>query len=167
MKRNPIFLLADSQVLFARMEDGRPFGARLRNLLPSPGAKTAYVGASNGDDEAFYSIFKAAMDVAAFAERRMIGTGWSGDDRRWLESSELILLAGGDVARGWRVFHESGTAIGRHPWPSVRARRLLPGNVTVAGHRKRNGRKTATASTSRRTWCVPVCEARKRNGWGK
>ena len=81
-------------------------GARLGH--DNPMGRVCYVGASNGDDAAFYSIFKGAMDVAALADRRMIRASWSSDDRRWLESEELILLAGGDVARGWRVFHESG-----------------------------------------------------------
>ena len=57
------------------------------------------------------------MDVAELAERHMIRIDWSLDVRRWLTSAGLILLAGGDVARGWNAFRETGMGdaiVGRH-----------------------------------------------------
>ena len=61
----PIFLLADSQLLFWREEGGEPFLARARKLMeqdaPERVFKAAYLGASNGDAPEFYDLFVAAM----------------------------------------------------------------------------------------------------------
>lgn len=110
----PIYCLADSQLLFWRGEDGaRPW---LEDVLARHGAdratgeplRAAYVGASNGDEPAFYSIFAAAMESVGVTAHRMILSGFGKDDREWLASADLILLAGGDPVRGWRVFEQSG-----------------------------------------------------------
>ena len=61
----PIFLLADSQLLFWREESGELFLARARQLLEADTQdrpfKAAYLGASNGDAPEFYQLFEAAM----------------------------------------------------------------------------------------------------------
>jgi cyanophycinase len=58
----PIYLLADSALLFWRQADGTPF---LDDLLRSAGVKrpsVAYFGASNGDNLIFYhEIFLPAF----------------------------------------------------------------------------------------------------------
>ena len=92
----PIFCLADSQLLFWRHENGslgskrpwlRPLGRR--RLGPGNGEplRAAYVGASNGDEPAFYSIFAAAMEGVGVTEHRMVlrvrrrGPGLAGGGR--------------------------------------------------------------------------------------
>src|SRR5580693_10114787 len=97
----PVFLLADSQLLFWR-EGGRPFLARARELLaadgPSPvgGApRAAYLGASNGDAREFYDLFVAAMAEIGIADCRMIPSEPAAEDHSWLENADLVLLAGG------------------------------------------------------------------------
>jgi cyanophycinase-like exopeptidase len=106
----PIFLLADSQLLFWRGQD-EPFLNRVRSLLgerPDDTFKAAYIGASNGDDPTFYDIFVAAMTGIHIHDCRMIPSTPSIDDLAYLDESDLILLAGGDVKRGWDVFKETG-----------------------------------------------------------
>jgi len=98
----PIHLLADSQLLFWRGPGGQPVWGSVR------ASRAAYIGASNGDRPEFYSIFEAAMDVAGIAERRMIHAAFEPADRDFLRDADLILLAGGDVERGWKVLVETG-----------------------------------------------------------
>ncbi|HEX2079883.1 MAG TPA: Type 1 glutamine amidotransferase-like domain-containing protein [Longimicrobium sp.] len=102
----PLFLLADSQLLFWPEEEG-PFADRIAAAAPAA-PRAAYLGASNGDNPDFYSIFLAAMERIGPAECRMIPAVPSDDERAYLEAAELVVLAGGDVERGWRAFQASG-----------------------------------------------------------
>ncbi|ETW93945.1 MAG: hypothetical protein ETSY2_50520, partial [Candidatus Entotheonella gemina] len=104
--RLPIFLLADSKPLFRSTLGGSVLGS-LRRVLPRR-AKAAYLGASNGDDPAFYSIFEAAMDAIEITERRMVTSAYTDAERAFLADAQLVLLSGGDVARGWEVFTRTG-----------------------------------------------------------
>ena len=112
----PIYCLADSQLLFWHEEDrGEPW---LASLLEGPlagaglpdeeGLRAAYVGASNGDEPAFYSIFRAAVEAVGIADHRMILSGFGKEDRGFLASADLVVLSGGDPVRGWRIFEQSG-----------------------------------------------------------
>lgn len=108
----PVILLADSQLLFWRDEDGKPFLDRVRKLFDeeSPGRdlKAAYVGASNGDLREFYDLFVAAMGEIRVTACRQIPSQPTPEDLAYLGEADLILLAGGDVRRGWDVFQETG-----------------------------------------------------------
>jgi hypothetical protein len=103
----PLFLLADSQLLFWTDEDGA-FIDRIA-ACTGPGApRAAYLGASNGDNPDFYSIFLAAVHPLGPAECRMIPAEPSESELAFLESADVILLAGGEVERGWHAFQASG-----------------------------------------------------------
>ncbi len=108
----PIILLADSQLLF--WSDGDElFLDRARRLLESAGPRTAgpkaaYVGASNGDRPEFFQLFQAAMDGIGVTDCRLIPAQPSPEDLAFFDSADLILLAGGDVERGWRAFEDNG-----------------------------------------------------------
>lgn len=108
----PIFLLADSQLLFWREENGEPFLARAHALLEAdePGKvyKAAYLGASNGDAPEFYQLFVAAMQEIGIWNCRLIPSAPTPEDRSFLHQADLILLAGGDVELGWDVFELTG-----------------------------------------------------------
>jgi len=111
----PIFLLADSQLLFWREENGEPFLARARRLLEADGTdgdtrpfKAAYLGASNSDVPEFYQLFEAAMEEIGIRDCRLIPSDPQPEDRSFLHQADLILLAGGDVERGWDVFERTG-----------------------------------------------------------
>ncbi len=103
----PIFLLADSQLLF-RHQDGELFLERVRRLFQNEQPKAAYVGASNGDQPEFYELFRGAMAGIGVTDTRMIPSEPAAADFDWLDEADLILLAGGDVRRGWRVMKQSG-----------------------------------------------------------
>jgi hypothetical protein len=104
-----LFLLADSQLLFWK-HDGALFLERVRAELGPGPLRAAYLGASNGDVPAFYDIFVAAMEGIEVRACRMIPSAPSAEDRAFLEEAAVILLAGGDAARGMRVLQESGLA---------------------------------------------------------
>ena len=99
----PIYLFADSQLLFWRDENGL-FLDSVRDLIERPQPKAAYIGASNGDDPAFYSLFQGAMDGIGICDCCMIHSQLADDEASFLEEADLILLAGGDVQQGWEVF---------------------------------------------------------------
>lgn len=103
----PIYLFADSQLLFWR-EGGELFLDSIRRLVAHDRPRAAYVGASNGDAPEFYSIFEAAMAGAGIHERRMIPRAFRAEDRTFMGEADIILLAGGDVERGWGAFVETG-----------------------------------------------------------
>ena len=108
----PIFLLADSQLLFWRDEEGKRFLERARALIDadSPGRelKAAYLGASNGDASEFFDLFVAAMAEIGIRDCRHILARPSAADLAFLAEADLILLSGGDVRQGWEAFQESG-----------------------------------------------------------
>lgn len=111
----PIFMLADSQLLFWT-ERGRPFLERVHERLGGQPV-AAYVGAANGDRPEFFSIFQAAMEQVGIRDCRMIRSEYGPDARAALLAASVVLLAGGDVARGWRVMERTGMAadlVARH-----------------------------------------------------
>lgn len=103
----PLYLLADSQLLFWKQQ-GKMVLESAREKLTAPDPSAVYIGASNGDNEEFYSIFEAAMDAAGFAERSMIRSAFDPADRDLLNRAQLIVLAGGDVHLGWNTFEKTG-----------------------------------------------------------
>ena len=103
----PIFLLADSQLLFWR-ENGQLFLERVVKDCSRDRLKAAYVGASNGDDPDFYAIFVSGMEGAGVSDCAMISSAFSEADRAFLNDAQIVLLAGGDVEAGWRVFLKNG-----------------------------------------------------------
>jgi hypothetical protein len=108
----PIFLLADSQLLFWRDEEGKRFLERARALIEAdaPGGrpKAAYMGASNGDAPEFFDLFLAAMAEIGIQDCRHIPARPTADDLDFLGEADLILLSGGDVRQGWEAYQESG-----------------------------------------------------------
>lgn len=103
----PVYLLADSQLLFAS-PGGRPLLAAAVDAIGNPEPRAAYVGAANGDRPEFYSIFEGAMETIGVRGRRMILSDYSAQDRAYLRSADLIVLAGGDVGEGLRVLRGTG-----------------------------------------------------------
>jgi cyanophycinase len=103
----PIYLFADSQLLFWNNK-GTRFLKSVRELITRAAPRAAYIGASNGDDPQFYSIFEAAMEGIGIEHRRMIMSSFPPDDELFVNECDLILLAGGDVEKGWNVFNSVG-----------------------------------------------------------
>jgi peptidase E len=103
----PIYLLADSQLLFLK-EEGSCLLDSVRGQIEREYPKAAYIGAANGDNPAYYSIFEAAMESVHIDECRMIPSSLSTEDTLFIDDADLILLAGGDVLRGWKVLEENG-----------------------------------------------------------
>lgn len=107
MELQPIYLLADSQLLFWR-QDGKLFIDNIRSSIGHDSPKAAYVGASNGDNPDFYSLFVAAMNGIGIRQCRMIPSSLGTDDLTFINEADIILLAGGDVERGLNVFEQNG-----------------------------------------------------------
>ncbi len=103
----PIFLLADSQLLFWS-DDGELFLDQARQLIESEHPTAAYVGASNGDQPEFYQLFQGAMEGIGISDCRMIPSAPTAEDLEFFDAADLILLAGGDVERGWKIFEKNG-----------------------------------------------------------
>jgi len=109
----PIILLADSQLLFYRDEEGSFLERRVLPLFaedePDPilDPKAAYLGASNGDAPEFYDLFLSAMSTIGIRTCRLIPTEPSQTDRDFLAEADLILLAGGDTRRGYVAFESA------------------------------------------------------------
>ena len=103
----PLYLLADSQLLFWKRQDRPLLDASLDGLARDTPVSAAYIGASNGDRPEFYGIFEAAVDAIGITDRRMIDSSFGPGDRAF-ERAQLIVLAGGDVRLGWNVFEKTG-----------------------------------------------------------
>jgi cyanophycinase len=104
----PLYLLADSQLLFWKRQDRLLLEAALDGLARDLPLSAAYIGASNGDRPEFYEIFEAAMDAIGITDRRMVDSSFGPDDRAFLQRAQLIVLAGGDVRLGWNTFEKTG-----------------------------------------------------------
>ncbi|HTX96721.1 MAG TPA: Type 1 glutamine amidotransferase-like domain-containing protein [Mycobacterium sp.] len=107
-RRQPLYLLADSQLLFWKREDQLILETALDGLVSGRPLSAAYIGASNGDRPEFYEIFEAAVEAAGITNHRMIHSSFGPDDRAYLERAQLIVLAGGDMRRGWNAFEKTG-----------------------------------------------------------
>ena len=57
----PLYLLADSQLLFLK-QDGRLMLEAALDTLPVAERQAAYLGACNGDRPEYYDLFQAAME---------------------------------------------------------------------------------------------------------
>lgn len=103
----PMYLLADSQILFWR-DGSQLFIEKIRQQMDSPAPSAAYIGASNGDNPEFFQLFQVAMEAIGLNSCRMIPSSPSEEDLKFLTAADLVLLAGGDVQRGWNIFQERG-----------------------------------------------------------
>jgi cyanophycinase len=105
----PIYLLADSRLLFWRRPDGQLLLKEIAEATEVERPRAAYIGASNDDNLEFYhGIFEPAMEQIDCGERRMILKRPAAQDAKFLETANIILLAGGSVEMGWRAFSENG-----------------------------------------------------------
>ncbi|TQV77384.1 peptidase [Aliikangiella marina] len=110
--RKSLYLLADSQLLFWNIAENR-FIESIRENLDTKKAsitKAAYIGAANGDKPEFFELFKAAMDNIDLHESRMITSQYSKEEQEFLESADLILLAGGDIKVASEILEKTGMA---------------------------------------------------------
>jgi hypothetical protein len=103
----PLYLLADSQLLFWK-GDCDSLAERLRAELATSNPKATYIGASNGDQPEFYSLFRAAMESMGISNCHLVPSQPSREDILFIDDADLILLSGGDVERGWHTFEENG-----------------------------------------------------------
>ncbi len=103
----PVYLFADSQLLFWHLDDA-PFLHVLPNAFPEKDIQAAYIGASNGDEPAFYEMFEAAMNQVDIYNCKHITVAYSTEEEQFLKTSDVILLAGGSISQGWKVIEESG-----------------------------------------------------------
>lgn len=103
----PLYLLADSQLLFVKI-GGDSLAERIRADLDSGKPKAAYIGASNGDQPEFYNLFVAAMESMAISDFRLVPSQPLREDISFLENADLIVLSGGNVEQGWQVFEQNG-----------------------------------------------------------
>jgi len=103
----PLYLLADSQLLFVK-SGGDSLAERIRADLDFGKPSAAYIGASNGDQPEFYGLFVAAMQSMEISDCRLVPSKPSREDILFLEKADLIVLSGGDVEQGWRVFEQNG-----------------------------------------------------------
>ena len=106
----PIFLFSDSQLLFWK-DKNKSFLSRILEYVDKDkkkeNIKAAYIGASNGDNPDYFDIFKAAMDQIGVTKCRMIPSKPDIVDLDFLNLSEIILLAGGEVKKGWDIFKQN------------------------------------------------------------
>jgi cyanophycinase len=105
----PLYLLADSQLLFWSSPAG-PFLSSILKGSEISEPRVAYIGASNGDSAEAHSIFAAAVDQLAGASAHHVRASYSAKDREFLESANVVVLAGGDVEVGWKAFTSTGMA---------------------------------------------------------
>ena len=100
--RQPIYLLADSRLLFDAGPQGLLLGDVGERLSQEP-LRAAYIGAANGDDPVFFELFCGAMAKIGIRACSHIKASFDAQDVEALQAAHLILLAGGDVRLGWRA----------------------------------------------------------------
>ncbi|MGB3180912.1 MAG: Type 1 glutamine amidotransferase-like domain-containing protein [Cyclobacteriaceae bacterium] len=130
MTRNtkPIYLLGDSRLLFTDQFSNDGFSSndsRSKNppvfadipdlFISDPNEETtkdslsaAYIGASNGDEPAFYELFCEAMNRLGIKTHYFIRSSFTTDELDKLKNAHVIMLAGGDTAIGWKAMLDRG-----------------------------------------------------------
>lgn len=103
----PLYLFADSQLLFWRRAGKLVLETALEGTT-GEAPRAAYIGASNGDRPEFHEIFTGAMQAAGIEKHRKISSTFAAQDREFLESAQVIVLAGGEVQLGWDTFERTG-----------------------------------------------------------
>lgn len=103
----PLYLLADSQLLFWKSRTG-PFLSSVLQASASTSPTVAYIGASNGDSAEAYSIFTAAIEQAKVSDIRRVSSSPSQQDLGFVKEADVVVLAGGDPEIGWNVFTRTG-----------------------------------------------------------
>jgi len=103
----PIYLLADSQLLFWKHDDS-VFLQSMRSEIVKENPKAAYIGASNDDQPDYYELFKAGMEGIGVRDCQMIRASFPAAGAAFMEEADLILLSGGDVETGWNAFQQNG-----------------------------------------------------------
>jgi len=103
----PIYLFADSQLLFWANHNV-PLLRSIIDAVTSKRPRAVYIGASNGDAPEFYEIFRAAMDNCGIHDHNLIRASFPPEDESFLNAADIILLAGGDVEKGWKAFKKTG-----------------------------------------------------------
>jgi len=106
-KIKPIFLFADSQILFWQ-KNNEYFLHEVRKNILNIEPKAAYIGAANNNDPEYYSIFEAAMNNIGIINCKMISLLFDKEDKKYIEEADLILLAGGDVEKGMSFLKHKG-----------------------------------------------------------
>jgi len=123
----PIFLLADSQLLFYSDQDGL-FLNRIKKLFSGDikdiEIKAAYIGASNNDNPQYYEIFQMAFQQIDIHNCRMIKSDPDSEDTTYLKNSDIILLAGGDAEKGWDTIQRNG-------WDRIITERYTNGAILI------------------------------------
>lgn len=108
--RKPLFLLADSQLLFG-LGGGAHLLDSVKSLTGTGSPVAAYVGASNGDAPEYFALFKAAMESRGVGDCRMVRSPPRPHDLDALGAAHVILLSGGDPAAGWRRLGAAGLEV--------------------------------------------------------
>lgn len=103
----PVFLFADSQLLFWKA-DGVYLINWIARQIPASAPKAAYLGASNNCQPEFFQLFQSALQFTQIVECRPLPLHPSPNELNFLQMADLILLAGGDVHRGWENFTKTG-----------------------------------------------------------
>ena len=104
----PVYLMADSRLLFQQQKDGSYYLASIRKELESKDPIASYIGASNGDLPEFYDLFVAGMNNIGIGRCYHITAAFEDHEKESLEAAEVILLAGGEVKKGWDVLVKTG-----------------------------------------------------------
>lgn len=108
METKPVYLLADSIPLFDKDASGEYFLSTIKKDIANPSPKAAYIGASNGDNPEFYTLFVEAMKNIGLEDCKMIMSTFDEHDKEYVEKADVILLAGGNTKTGWDVINSNG-----------------------------------------------------------
>lgn len=108
MPAKPIYLLADSQLLFYKNEKQENLLQSIIEETAATNPACAYIGASNGDNPAFYELFVQALNNVNVSDCKMITSAFIEEEQEFLNKADLILLAGGDTEHGLKIFKETG-----------------------------------------------------------
>ena len=104
LSKQPVYLLSDSEILFHLEEQGlildKPLSALGKNRRE---ISSAYIGASNDDETAFYEIFLYAMELLGITNCRLISRDFNVSDKEFLDQADVVFLSGGDVKKGWHI----------------------------------------------------------------
>ena len=103
---HPLFLLADSQLLFWA-QHGELFLERARDRIEDARPRAAYLGSCAGDGPDLFGLFAGAVEGVGIRECRHIPADPSPEELAYLEGAHLVLLGGSDARVGRSAFERA------------------------------------------------------------
>jgi hypothetical protein len=103
----PIYLLADEQLLFWKQRETLFFAA-MRAAIRKDNPSATYIGATTEDSQQSYQTFVSAVNALGIYNCRKLSATPTAAEVEFTNQADVIVLDGVDVERDWNILKRNG-----------------------------------------------------------